>query len=316
MYRLEGTASYRQRKLKNMLKFTYIILTIFISLLPNSNLKNSYYEKIAQKVATKLPEQKQPEELKLVNIPQRKAEYTIGTESSAALFVDVQSGEILFEKEKDKKLPIASTTKLMTALVAIDKLDLNEVITVPNYSLRPLDSAMGLTPGTKFKTSELLHGLLIDSAADAALTISAKLGGEHEFASLMNEKTKILGLKNTQFSNSVGYDDPGNYSTASDLVAIARIALSSPTISGIVSKPSYTVTDENGRKYFVSNTNKLLSNPNFKGIKTGTTIEAGQCLITLFDDGEREIIGVVLASPERFGDTQNIIEWTKQAFSW
>jgi D-alanyl-D-alanine carboxypeptidase len=161
-----------------------------------------------------------------------------------------------------------------------------------------------------------MHGLLIESGADAALTISNELGGEQQFVALMNEKAALLGLKDTQFTNSVGYDDEGHYSTAQDLVRLGRIALTSPTIADIVQKPKYTLTDEAGRKYSLVNTNKLLSDKRIKGIKTGTTFEAGECLVTLYDDGEKKILGVVLNSPDRFSETSQILSWAKQTFAW
>jgi D-alanyl-D-alanine carboxypeptidase len=294
----------------------FIIIGMLVSTFPNGPVKTRLENELAQKVVP--AEQAVPKiNLEIKKVPEQKVDIAqISSSSKGALFVDFDSGETLFEKNKDAKLPMASTTKLMTALVALDKLDINQTITIPNYQLRPLDSTVGLIPGSKVKLSELLHGLLIESGADAALTISNELGGEHQFVALMNEKAVLLGLKNTQFTNSVGYDDEGHYSTAQDLIKLGRISLTSLTIADIVQKPKYTLTDEAGRKYYLANTNKLLSDKNIKGLKTGTTFEAGECLITLYNDGERKILGVVLNSPDRFYETQTILQWTKQAFSW
>jgi serine-type D-Ala-D-Ala carboxypeptidase (penicillin-binding protein 5/6) len=237
--------------------------------------------------------------------------------SKAAYFIDMKSGEVLYAKNENAKLPMASTTKLMTAIVAIEHLNLNQTVTVKPLNTLPLDSVMGLAPGYKIKVSELLNGLLIESGADAAETLAvATSGTENKFVALMNEKAKLFGLTNTQFTNSVGHDDSGNYSTAKELSALARIALSNKTIADIVRKQTYVATTESGKTFYLSNTNLLLSDPNYKGVKTGTTTDAGQCLITLYDDGTRQILGVVLDSPDRFGETSSVVDWTKQAFKW
>jgi serine-type D-Ala-D-Ala carboxypeptidase (penicillin-binding protein 5/6) len=237
--------------------------------------------------------------------------------ASAAYFVDYNSGEVLYAKAENTKLPIASTTKLMTAIIATENLNQNQIVTVKPLNTLPLDSVMGLTNGDKIKVSELMHGLLIESGSDAAETLATSAGGtEAHFVALMNEKAKQYGLTNTQFTNPVGHDAYGNYSTASDLAKLSRIALSNKQIAEIVAKKSYVATSAPGKQYYLTNTNLLLSDPNYKGLKTGTTTDAGQCLIVLYDDGGRKILGVVLGSNDRFNETSGIIEWTKQAFKW
>lgn len=296
-------------------------LLFFVSFLPASSQKTSLENKLKDKIArqTKV-EQKSDVSLakfEIRNIPEKNEKWQMSASAKSALFIDVSSGEILFEKEKDTRLSMASTTKLMTALVAIEKLNLNEVVTVPNFPVRPLDSVMGLAPGDKIKVSELLHGLLIESGADAAMTLSNRISGsENAFAALMNERALKLGLADTQFTNSVGYDATGHYSTTSDLSKLAKVVLSNKEVAQIVAKSAYTAKAENGKTYYLTNTNKLVGGTNYKGVKTGTTFSAGGCLVSLYDDGSRKIIGVVLASPERFSETQSIVNWTLKNFSW
>lgn len=304
-----------------MVNSTLAILLFLVSFLPASGQKIAWENKLRDKIArpgkaetgetTNLPK------FEIGSIPEKNEKWAPSASATSALFIDASSGEILYENNKDKRLSMASTTKLMTALVVVEKLNPNEVITVPNISVRPLDSVMGLAPGDKIKVSELLHGLLIESGADAALTFSNRIvGSENGFAALMNERALKLGLSDTQFTNSVGYDDLGHYSTASDLAKLAKVALSNKEVAEIVAKSSYTARAENGKGYYLSNTNKLVGGTNYKGVKTGTTLAAGGCLISLYDDGSRKIIGVVLASPERFSETQQIVNWARNNFTW
>jgi serine-type D-Ala-D-Ala carboxypeptidase (penicillin-binding protein 5/6) len=163
----------------------------------------------------------------------------------------------------------------------------------------------------------LIQGLLIESGADAAETLAvATSGSENHFVALMNEKAKQFGLLDTQFTNSVGRDGNGHYATAKDLAMLGRIALSNKIIANTVSKKTAVVTTEAGKNFYLSNTNLLLSDSSYKGLKTGTTYSAGECLISYYNDGTRRIIGVVITSPDRFGETKDIIEWTKRTFSW
>jgi len=176
---------------------------------------------------------------------------------------------------------------------------------------------MGLTAGDRVTVADILHGLLIESGADAATALAvATSGSENKFVALMNEKAAHFGLADTQFVDSIGRDNGSQYSTASDLGKLARLALGSKTIAGIVGKSTYTARAESGKTYSLSNTNLLLGGGKYAGVKTGTTYQAGECLISLYDDGERKILGVVLGSSGRFYETDRIIEWTKRVYKW
>lgn len=291
-------------------------MLVIVSFLPNSTIKNNLEHNLGETLINQeivTPQSDLNTNIKYVKkINNFK---NISANSRAALFVDKETGEILFEKNIDEKLPMASITKLMTALIAIENIEPNEILTVPKLNTRPLDSRMWLTEGDKIIFSELLNGLLINSASDAALTISNHVsGGEKEFAALMNEKAKLIGLNDTQFTNSVGWDEPNHESNVRDLVNLSNLALSNKQIRGVVKKKSYIAKSTTGKKYYLLNTNALLGLENYYGIKTGTTYAAGECVAVYYNDGEREIIGVLLNSQNRFGETEKIVEWIKENF--
>lgn len=297
------------------------LLFALVSLLPTHPLTDQAEVRLAEKLIPQKniqPISESTEELKLPSVPDKiTSPESISLGSRSALFADVASGKIIYEKNPDQKLPMASTTKLMTALLATEYLRPEQVVTIPSYTLRPLDAVMGIPVGTKIKTDELMHGLLMESGSDAAQAIAKIVAGsEAKFVALMNERAKLLGLNDTQFTNSIGHDDPTHYSTARDLVKLARIALESPDIAKIVGKPNYVATSVDGQKFYLVNTNKLIDGKVYKGVKTGTTFAAGECLITLYESDNKKIIGVVLTSPDRFSETRNLINWANRNFVW
>jgi D-alanyl-D-alanine carboxypeptidase (penicillin-binding protein 5/6) len=301
-----------------MYRILATVALLAVSLLPTSPQKASLEDSLKEVLLNqKVIENKEVEEVDIEAVEKTNDFEEMALGSSAALFIDRNSGEILYEKSAEKALPMASITKLMTAIIATEKIEDNEILTVPKLNTKPLDSRMWLTEGDKLKFSEILHGLLVNSGSDAALTISNHISGsEADFAALMNEKAKLLGLHDTQFTNSVGWDATNHRSTARDLVNLTNVALTNKQIKNVVKKRSYTAESENGKKYILSNTNLLLNNNTYLGAKTGTTFAAGECLATYYNDGDREIIGVVLNSPSRFGETQNTINWIKENYTF
>lgn len=295
---------------------TYLsaLILFVISLLPafpqKTLVENSLSDAITPKTVS--------EETAPIMSPDKVSNFqTMSSNAKSAYFADFDSGYVYFEKNADSKVPMASTTKLMTAITALLTLDKNQIVTVGPVNNYPLDTLMGLKEDDKIKVSELLHGLLINSGADAARTLAAAASGdEPHFVAAMNENASRFGLTNTQFTNAVGYDEQGHYSTAADMFKLTKIALSNPMIAEIVAKPNYIATAENGKHYALSNTNQLLTSPNIRGVKTGTTLLAGQCLIVLFDDGQHRTIGVILGSTDRYADTNAILDWTKSNFMW
>jgi D-alanyl-D-alanine carboxypeptidase (penicillin-binding protein 5/6) len=290
-----------------------------VGVLPSSEIKScldkvilnrlAFQSTVGQEIKTKMPVPLPP------SGSQNLSQISVG--SSAAYFEDYETSKVIYAKNESTKLPMASTTKLMTALVGVKRYKPDDILIVPNLKVRPLSAIVGLTPGSRVHFKEVLAGLLIESGADAALTIAVNVSGsEEKFVSLMNAEAQNWGLENTHFTNSVGYDDHGHYSTALDLARMAKIGLVNPLISDFVSRSTYQLTDVSGQKLNLINTNKLLTKPQYKGIKTGTTYEAGQCFIVLYIEENKKIIGVLMNSPERFIETEKIIQWTRSNFLW
>lgn len=240
----------------------------------------------------------------------------------AAIITDVNSRRTLYAKNADNQLPMASITKIMTALVALDKYgnQLNTVITVPPEATQVTGSKMSLYANEKLTAGSLLKGTLIESANDAATTLAYAIGGNPEkFAELMNEKAKLLNLTSTHFTNPIGFDNPEHFSTARDLAELSRIAMENKTFANIVGTSKTTVTDISGKlTHPLTSTNKLLGQyQNVIGIKTGTTEEAGESLVAaVAGDSGQTVIVVLLDSPNRFQEGKKALDWALKAYSW
>jgi len=237
--------------------------------------------------------------------------------AQSAMAVDLKSGVTLYEKDPLRKLLPASTTKIMTALVVLDEYDLNEVVEVKKV-LREGQS-MGLSVGEKITVKDLLSGLLIYSANDAAevLAFIHPMGRDH-FIDLMNQKANFLGLTNTHFSNPTGLDNGSQYSTVRDLIAVSRYAMQNPVFSEIVGTKKKEITSVNGNKHYqLTNTNELLGVVDgVAGVKTGWTENARENLVTYIRKDDKEIMIAVLGSQDRFGETKELIDWIFDNFVW
>ena len=246
------------------------------------------------------------------------------------VIMDSKSGQIIDYQDKDKRIYPASTVKMMTALVALEKGSLSQKITVKENVLSSIpDDAtkVGLKAGSTYTLDQLLHMLLISSAADASDTIADALGGSvSNFISLMNKKAKSLGMNNTNFDNSIGLDigDGFNntYSTANDIAKLTREVMKNSTIRQIVAKSSYTISKFNGgSSKTINNTNRFLRDqwyPKDKykiiGTKTGSTNAAGYVLSTTsIDNSGREIICSFFGNSTRtkmYEDIQSLLTYT------
>jgi len=232
-------------------------------------------------------------------IPARAGQPSVAARAAAVL--DVSSGQILYGKSATARVPMASTTKIMTALIALESGNLSQVVNVTVDSRKCVDcSLMGLRPGERLTLLDLLYGMLLPSGNDAAQQIAITIGGsEQAFVGLMNARAQQLGLIDTHYANPHGLDAPGHYTSAVDLARLTRVALTDPTFAKIVQTSAKTV--KGARTYNLKNTNKLLPRNDVFGVKTGNTDAAGRCTVVLFRRGGRDVIVVVLGSQDRDG---------------
>ena len=237
--------------------------------------------------------------------------------AQSVMAIDLTSGVTLYEKDPNKPLLPASTTKILTALVALDTYLPEQVLKVGRISVE--GQKMGLVTGEDIKFIDLLNGLLIYSANDAAEVLAQNHpGGRELFMGLMNKKVKDLGLNNSHFNNPVGFDDGAQYSTTRDLVIVAKSALENPIFAEIVGTKEKTVKSIDGRfVHRLVNTNELLGVvEGVKGVKTGWTENSRENLVTYVERNDRKVMTVVLGSSDRFGETKELVEWIFKNYNW
>lgn len=234
--------------------------------------------------------------------------------ATSAIAIDTVSGRILYEKDAFTKRPMASTTKVMTAIIAIENNNLNDIVKISKKAAQTGGSSAHLKEGQKIKLEELLYGLMLPSGNDAAIAIAEHTSGSvEEFAKLMNAKANDLGAFNTNFITPHGLDVDGHYSTAYDMAIISRYALKNPTIAKLVNTQNKNMTFTDGTSRNLNNTNALLSSyTGANGIKTGYTGLAGKCLIASATRNNWQIISVVLGEPSsssRINDSAKILNY-------
>jgi len=231
------------------------------------------------------------------------------------LIFDRKSKKILFEKNGLKQVPMASTTKILTAIIVLEKGKLNDVVTIDKKAAGTGGSRLGLKTNDKITVNDLLYGLMLKSGNDAAVALANHIGGSIDgFAQLMNKKAIEMGLKNSHFVTPHGLDKDGHYTTAYELAVMADYALNIPKFKEIVGSKSYTVTINNSPKV-IANTNELLGNLNgVYGVKTGFTNGAGRCLVTSCKREDLDIITVVLGADTKKIRTQDSIKLIEYAY--
>jgi len=237
--------------------------------------------------------------------------------AQGVIAADLDSAAILYEKNPDQTLLPASTTKIMTALVVMDLFNLNDVVTVP--SMKVVGQNMRLFPGEKITIYDLLQGLLIFSANDAAEALANHHPlGREGFINAMNQKAQSLSLNNTRFINPSGLEDTGHVSTARDLVRLSEVAMRNPLFAQIVNTKTSAVTNVEGTyTHNLTNINELLGKvEGVEGIKTGWTQNARENLVTYVNRDGKRIIIALLGSQDRFGETTRLIEWIFDSYSW
>ena len=249
----------------------------------------------------------------------------IKVNAKAALMIEKNTGKIIYEENaKEKKYP-ASVTKILTAILVLENCELDDVATVSEKSISNIPSGYVIAPlfvGEKISIEDLLYALMLKSANDAAYVLAEHVGGSVEgFSEMMNKKAKELGCENTHFVNPNGIHNEEHYTTAYDLYLISKYAMENEKFAKIVSTFQYTLSATNkypnkdrvmqSTNYFLNQKSKFY-NKDIKGIKTGTTLEAGNCLITEITRDGFDYITVVLGaetSESKFSETQKIIKY-------
>jgi len=247
-----------------------------------------------------------------------KVNHSLGPVLSAksAMALDIDSGAILYEKNVYERLPIASITKIMTAVVTLENIqDLEQEVSIPKQVSTIEPSKMNLLPGDILSIHQLLLGALIHSANDAAYVLSTILP---DFVEQMNKKAYELHLFDSHFSNPIGWDEDENYSSAYDLSKLMLYALQKPLIYEAISTPKTTLTSQKGNSYTIENTNKLFGSfLDEIGGKTGTTDHAGPSLINIFRTANKHrVMTIVLNSKDRYAETKILSFWIMKTFEW
>lgn len=240
----------------------------------------------------------------------------VDTSAAAAVLCDAESGRLLYAESKDTPLPMASTTKIMTAAVAIEYGDVDAVTTIGAEAVGVEGSSVYLTEGERFTVKELLYALLLESGNDAAVALATAVAGDTDsFVKLMNRKAAELGLVSTVFKNPHGLSAEGHYTTASELAAITAYALRLPLFEEIVSTVSMCLEGEGHAPRYLVNHNKLLrSYKGLIGVKTGYTLAAGRCLVTAARRNGMTLIAVTLNDRRDWEDHTALLDYGFSAF--
>jgi D-alanyl-D-alanine carboxypeptidase (penicillin-binding protein 5/6) len=240
------------------------------------------------------------------------AKEDVAPHSRASMLMDVRTGAVLSESNADARLPIASTTKIMTAIVIVEKGNLNDLVTVSKHAAETPDSPLTLLEGETVPLRDLLHAILMRSANDAAVAAAEHIAGsESKFVEMMNKEAAELGAVNTHFANPHGLDAPGHYSSARDLAIITRYALCHDAINRVLVSPPVVIDRS------ISKENALIPNRNqflkefdgADGVKTGYTSKAGHCFVGSATRRGWRLISVVLDSTDPTKQTADLLSW-------
>ena len=221
--------------------------------------------------------------------------------SRAALTIDASTGETLFSKNSNRRLPPASTTKLITAIVAIENESLSKVVTISRKASHVAPTRARFKEGDQVTIEGLLYAVLLKSANDAAVALAeAVSGSERQFVNLMNAKAISIGAEDTKFINATGLPGPGQYVTALDLSKMLAYALEIPKLREILGTPKTIITTEEGKVFYLKSTDRLLwSDEKIIGGKTGYTRRAGHCFVCAAHGETKTIYVAILGSPSR-----------------
>ncbi|MEN8040576.1 MAG: D-alanyl-D-alanine carboxypeptidase family protein [Actinomycetota bacterium] len=232
---------------------------------------------------------------------------------------DASSDVVLASWNANDQAPMASVTKVMTAIIVLEKADLATRVTVPAFATGARGSKAGLIEGEEWSLGDLLIAMMVRSGNDAALTLAYHVGGESvsSFVSMMNAKAASLGMTNTHFANPNGLDAEGHYSSARDLLTLTIASQEYPDIRRVARTRLVSMPDDpNGKERTFANTNALLgSYPGITGLKTGDTPWADKVLLATSDRAGRHVYTVVMHSDDHFADTRELLDWSYSTYS-
>jgi D-alanyl-D-alanine carboxypeptidase len=254
---------------------------------------------------------------RLVSLPVSRELATPSVSAKYIFIEDLTSHEVLYAQRADEPVAPASTTKMMTALVAIQAYPLDDIVTVTRSFSEGTN--IGLQPGEKMTVEQLIFAMLVQSANDAAENLADHMaGGRTAFITAMNTQTAAMNLTHTRFVNPTGLDEDGHFSSATDLTRIADALMKNPKLARIASAENVALIErQNHTGRLLTNSNSLLGKiPGGLGVKTGFTDNAGQALVTLIDRGGHPLMIAILGSTDRSADTEKLINWIYQNFSW
>ena len=311
-------------RFKRLINKLLIILVIFILFISNTIIVNGVENIIGNNVSGSNEILSEEDELVDLGEIQKEIIETsvepdeISLDSRIALIYDRASGRILYEKNGNKQTPMASTTKIMTAIVVLENANLTDVVTINSKAAGTGGSRLGLKKNDKITVNDLLYGLMLRSGNDAAIALAIHVGGSVEgFAEMMNNKAKELGLVNSHFVVPHGLDNDGHYTTAYELAKIADYALNIDKFKEIVSTRNTTIYI-NGYAKAINNTNQLLGSVSgVYGVKTGFTNGAGRCLVTACKRDDLDVITVIIGAnttKQRISDTIKLIQYAYNNF--
>lgn len=235
----------------------------------------------------------------------------------SAILIDADSGATLCSKDPDKRMPMASTTKIMTALVAIENGEPEKKVNVSPLAVGVEGSSVYLYEGEHLTVEDLLYATLLESANDAATAIAVEIGGSVEdFADMMNQKAAELGLKDTHFTNPHGLDDPEHYTTARELAIIAAAAMKNDKFREIVSthKKTIPLNGTEGVRLLINHNKLLKSYDGAIGVKTGYTKKSGRCLVSAAERDGLNLICVTLSAPDDWRDHKALLDYGFSAY--
>ncbi|GIV15157.1 MAG: serine-type D-Ala-D-Ala carboxypeptidase [Armatimonadota bacterium] len=238
--------------------------------------------------------------------------------AKSAILVDADTGQVLYKLRADERRAIASTTKMMTAILLIERGNLDDLVVATENAVRTRYANLNMTPGETIPLRDMLYAIMLRSSNDGCVAAAEYLcGTEQRFVELMNEKAQELGLTNTHFANSHGLDDPNHYSTARDLATLARYCIRNPLFNEIVRTQKARILRSVNQQDVVVTTHAhcLKHLPGADGIKTGYTAKAGRCFVGSVTRNGWRLISVVLGSTDADKDTHALIEWAYKQYT-